>query len=132
MILQDAVVDTALLVALFQLLLPAVAFFNDMRPHCMGIRQNPAVPAVVLTAVLWWGTWDVIGKGVVAELIWLNTLADQFRLRIIAFAVITFGGIKILLILTRKGTQTHRLQAAQQKLTRLRAALRRARVSNHN
>ena len=127
--LQDAAVGTAMLVALFQLLLPAFAFFNDMRPHCMGFRHNPAVPAVVFAAALWWGTWDIAGKGFFADLIWLDTLADQFRLRIIAFAVLTFGGIKILLITTRWGTQPHRLQAAGQKLTRWQALLKRKTVS---
>ena len=99
--LQDAAVATSMLVALFQLLLPAIAFFNDMRPHCMGFRHNPAVPAVVFGNTVFWGLVMTIGKGIIADLLWLDTLPNAQRLKLIAFAVLTFGAIKVLLIITR-------------------------------
>lgn len=101
MLLQDAAVATSMLVALFQLLLPAFAFFNDMRPHCMGFRHNPAVPAVVFGNTVFWGLVMIIGKGVMAKLLWLDSIPNAQRLKLIAFAVLTFGGIKVLLIFTR-------------------------------
>lgn len=102
MILQDPAVATSLLVALFQLLLPAFAFFNDMRPHCMGFQHNPAVPAVVFAACVWWGLWSIIGKGFIANLLWLDTLPTSQRYKLIGFNVVTFGVIKLLLIYTRR------------------------------
>ncbi|KAL3134541.1 hypothetical protein ABBQ38_006385 [Trebouxia sp. C0009 RCD-2024] len=99
--IHDAAVATSMLVALFQLLLPAIAFFNDMRPHCMGFRGNPVVPAVVFAAATWWGLWAIVGKGFLADLLWLDTLPDQQRLKMIAFGVLTFGVIKMVLIFTR-------------------------------
>ncbi|KAL3134240.1 hypothetical protein ABBQ38_006671 [Trebouxia sp. C0009 RCD-2024] len=99
--IHDAAVATSMLVALFQLLLPAIAFFNDMRPHCMGFRDNPVVPAVVFAAATWWGLWAIVGKGFLADLLWLDTLPDQQRLKMIAFGVLTFGVIKMVLIFTR-------------------------------
>ena len=92
---------TSMLLALFQLLLPAFAFFNDMRPHCMGFRHNPAVPAVVFGNTVFWGLVMIIGKGVLFKLLWLDSIPNAQRLRLIAFAVLTFGGIKVLLIITR-------------------------------
>ena len=90
-----------MLVALFQLLLPAFAFFNDMQPHCMGFRHNPAVPAVVFGATMFWGLVMIVGKGVMARLLWLDSIPNAQRLKLIGFAVCTFGGIKVLLIVTR-------------------------------
>ena len=92
---------TSMLVALFQLLLPAFAFFNDMRPHCMGFRHNPAVPAVVCGITVFWGFVMLIGKGVMSRLLWLDSIPNAQRLKLIAFAVLTFSGIKVLLIITR-------------------------------
>lgn len=90
-----------MLVGLLQLLLPALAFFDDIRPHCMGFRKNPAVPAAVLTVALWWTLWDVVGKGSMADLLWLNRVPDTQRIRITVFDVLTFGAIYLLLHLTR-------------------------------
>lgn len=90
-----------MLVALFQLLLPAFAFFNDMRPHCMGFRHNPAVPAAVFCCTVFWALVMIIGKGPVAERIWLDILPHSQRLKLIGFSVLTFGVIKVLLVITR-------------------------------
>jgi len=118
-------VATANLIGVFQLLLPAFAFFNDMRPHCLGFRYNPLVPGVVFLGALFWGIWDIIGKGVVARIMGLETLPTQFRLRLLAFAVATFTVIKVLLIVTRWATLTHRINAAQLRLIQWRVVLRR-------
>ncbi|KAL0020340.1 hypothetical protein WJX77_012513 [Trebouxia sp. C0004] len=72
-------VATSILIGLFQLLLPAFAFFNDMRSHVLGFRHNPQVPAVMCLIALFWGIWDVVGKGLLADVIELNTLPTQFR-----------------------------------------------------
>lgn len=90
-----------MLVGLLQLLLPAIAFFNDMRPHCMGFRANPAVPTVVFAAALWWILWDVVGKGFLADLLWLNRVPDAKRARITVADVLSFGVISLCLVYTR-------------------------------
>ena len=92
---------TSMLVGLLQLLLPAIAFFNDIRPHCMGFRANPGVPAVVLAAALWWTLLDVVGKGFLADLLWLDRVPDTERVRIIVFDVLTFGVIYLLFMYTK-------------------------------
>ena len=122
--MQTPAVATSILIGLFQLLLPAFAFFNDMRPHVLGFRHNPQVPAVMCLSVLFWGIWDIAGKGLLADAIMLNTLPTQFRLRLLVFAVVTFAIIKVLLIVTRWATLTHRVSAAQPRLTQWRAVLR--------
>ena len=123
-VLQSPAVAIAILIGLFQLLLPAIAFFNDMRPHIMGFRQNPLVPVVILIAILFWGLQDIIGQGLVAEYVLLNTLPANFRYRALGFAVVTFAIIKVLLIVTRWATLTHRLTAAQLRLRQWRVTLR--------
>lgn len=122
--MQTPAVATSNLIGLFQLLLPAFAFFNDMKPHVLGFRHNPQVPAVVCLITLYWAIWDVVGKGLLADVIGLNTLPTGFRLRLLVFAVITFSVIKVLLIVTRWATLTHRVSAAQLRLTQWRTVLR--------
>ncbi len=122
--MQTPAVATSNLIGLFQLLLPAFAFFNDMRPHVLGFRHNPQLPAVMCLIALFWGIWDIVGKGLLADAITLNTLPTQFRLRLLVFAVVTFAIIKALLIVTRWATLTHRVSAAQLRLTQWRAVLR--------
>ncbi len=122
--MQTPAVAVSNFIGLLQLLLPAFAFFNDMRPHVLGFRHNPQVPAVMCLIALFWGIWDVVGKGLLADTIELNTLPTQFRLRLLAFAVVTFAIIKFLLIVTRWATLTHRVTAAQLRLTQWRAVLR--------
>ena len=115
---------TSNLIGLFQLLLPAFAFFNDMKPHVLGVRQNPLVPGVVFLAALFWGLWDICGKGTLAEMITLETLPKQFRLNLLAYAAGSFAIIKVLLIVTRWATLTHRVTAAHLRLAQWRVLLR--------
>ncbi len=90
----------------------------------LGFRHNPQVPAVMCLMALFWGIWDVVGKGLLADVIGLNTLPTEFRLRLLVFAVVTFSIIKVLLIVTRWATLTHRVSAAQLRLTQWRTVLR--------
>ncbi|KAL0050516.1 hypothetical protein WJX82_001360 [Trebouxia sp. C0006] len=82
-------------IGLLQLLLPAFAFFNDMRPHVLGFRHNPQVPAVMCLIALFWVIWDAVGKGLLADVIKLNTLPTEFRLRLLVFSAVTFALIKV-------------------------------------
>jgi hypothetical protein len=121
--MQSPAVAVSSFIGLLQLLLPAFAFFNDMRPHVLGFRHNPQVPAVMCLIALFWVIWDVVGKGLLADVIKLNTLPTEFRLRLLVFSAVTFAVIKVQLMVTRWATLTHRVSAAQLRLTQWRAVL---------
>ncbi len=72
---------------------------------------------------LFWVIWDVVGKGLLADVIKLNTLPAEFRLRLLVFSAVTFAVIKVQLMVTRWATLTHRVSAAQLRLTQWRAVL---------
>ena len=95
-----------------------------MKPHVLGFRHNPLVPGVVFLAALFWGVWDICGKGTMADIITLETLPKAFRLQLLAYAAGTFAIIKVLLIVTRWATLTHRVTAAHLRLAQWRVLLR--------
>ena len=121
--MQTPAVAVSNFIGLLQLLLPAFAFFNDMRPHVLGFQHNPQVPAVMCLIALFWVIWDAVGKGLLADVLKLNTLPTEFRLRLLVFSAVTFALIKVQLMVTRWATLTHRASAAQLRLTQWRAVL---------
>ena len=72
-----------LLIGLSQLLAPAFSFLLDMRPHCLGLRQNALVPSFVLIITIALVSWELHPSDFGADWMWQKSLPMHFKLMLI-------------------------------------------------
>ena len=98
--LQVPLVATALLIGIAQMLCPAVSFMIDMQPHCLGLRQNPLVPSIVLVVSAVGFVWVLYPAGFGGDLLGHRQLRFAFRVELLvymaAWAVVVMIGMKAL------------------------------------
>lgn len=64
---------------------PAVIFINDMKPHCLGLRQNVAVPAFIGLMTLVGVVWVLYPPSFGGDLFLQSELPFSFRLVLICY-----------------------------------------------
>jgi len=96
------VVATVLLIGISQLLAPAISFINDMRPHCLGLRQNALIPAFVGVLTVIGIVWVLYPKGFGGDLLLQKQLPLSFRVVLLCYIAACAGVLAVLVQCMRR------------------------------
>ena len=98
--LQKPAVAVVLVIGTSQLLGPAISFLNDMKPHCLGLRQNAAIPVFIGILTLFGIVWVLYPPSFGGNLLLQNELPFRFRLILVcyiaAYAVVMIVMVQLL------------------------------------
>ena len=98
--LQKPAVAVVLVIGTSQLMGPAISFINDMKPHCLGLRQNAAIPVFIGVLTLLGIVWVLYPPSFGGDLLLQNELPFRFRLLLVcyiaAYAVVMIVMLQLL------------------------------------
>jgi hypothetical protein len=101
-VLQKPAVAVVLVIGTSQLMGPAISFINDMKPHCLGLRQNAAIPVFIGVLILLGIVWVLYPSSFGGDLLLQNQLPFRFRLVLVYYiAAWTIAMIVMLQLLRR-------------------------------
>ena len=83
--LQKPAVAVVLVIGTSQLMGPAISFINDMKPHCLGLRQNAAIPVFIGVLTLLGIVWVLYPPSFGGDLLLQNELPFRFRLLLVCY-----------------------------------------------
>ena len=95
--MQVPLLATSLVIGLCQLLAPAISFTIDMRPHCLGLRHNVPVLAVVFVPLTLGIVW-VLAPGAFDLLLRQDQVPLNFRAGLLVYVA---GWVVVLTILVK-------------------------------
>ncbi|DBA84307.1 TPA: hypothetical protein ACH3X2_006361 [Trebouxia sp. C0005] len=81
---EKPAVAVVLVIGTSQLMGPAISFINDMKPHCLGLRQNAAIPVFIGILTLLGMVW-VLYPPSFGDLLLQNELPFRFRLTLVCY-----------------------------------------------
>ncbi|KAA6419850.1 MAG: hypothetical protein FRX49_10213 [Trebouxia sp. A1-2] len=81
---EKPAVAVVLVIGTSQLMGPAISFINDMKPHCLGLRQNAAIPVFIGILTLLGIVW-VLYPPSFGDLLLQNELPFRFRLTLVCY-----------------------------------------------
>lgn len=85
---QKPAVAVVLVIGTSQLMGPAVSFVNDMKPHCLGLRQNAAIPVSIGVLILLGIVWVLYPPSFGGDLLLQNELPFRFRLILVCYIAV--------------------------------------------
>ena len=80
-----------------QLMGPAVIFINDMKPHCLGLRQNVAVPAFIVSMTLAGVVWVLYPPSFGGDLFLQSELPFSFRVVLICY-IAAYAAVMVVMV----------------------------------